>query len=248
MNLAEYAQMYSLETSHWYFTGKRHALKSILERRLHTDGVAAPFLDVGCGTGIILEMLKQFGRPTGVDISSVALDFCRQRGHERLALIAPGGHLPFENDFFSLICAFDILEHLDDDLQLLREMGRVCAPGGSVFLTVPAFDFLWSEHDEALHHRRRYTASGIRSLVERAGLRVHWLSYFNTILFPIAAIFRGFKRLTPAKPQQGKRSEFFVPVPGPINTAWRTVLELEGRFLRYGRLPYGVSVICLAKK
>ena len=111
-------------------------------------------VDMGCGTGINLDALSQFGRVAGVDVSETALSFCRERKAYRLCQ-APVSDLPFRSESIQLLTAFDVLEHCEDDRAVLKEAFRACSPGGWVVFTVPAYQFMWGDHDVVAKHYRR---------------------------------------------------------------------------------------------
>ena len=126
-------------------------------------------LDAGCGTGRNLIEFGGLGEAEGVDFSADAVEFCRRRGIERVQQ-AVLEQLPFDDGRFDVVIATDVIEHLDDDRRALAELRRVTAPGGRLVVTVPAYTWLWSRHDESMHHRRRYTAGRLSAADERRGL------------------------------------------------------------------------------
>ena len=244
MNVEEYQQMYELEDTHWYFIGKRLIIKSILERYL-LPRKNCRILDIGCGTGKILEMLRPFGDVSGADTSIAALEFCRKRGVDNLYHLTREVCLPFIDSSFDFVTAFDVLEHVDDDRRMIREIRRVCNPSGKLLITVPAFMFLWSPHDDAVQHRRRYTKKQLQELLKLEGLRVLQASYTNFFLFPIAVAVRWFRTAF-----HGKRasSEFFIQIPDIVNRLFLSVLRLEAAMIPKISFPFGVSIVCLAEK
>ena len=154
-------------------------------------------LDVGCGTGSMLPLLGRFGAAQGVDTEPKAIELCHERGLTA-ARLYDGSRLPFDDAEFDVACAFDVIEHIPDDVAALRDMARVVRPGGRLVLTVPAFPFLWGPQDEISHHERRYTRATLRAAVAAAGADLRHMSFFNTLLFPpIAAV----RVLRPARPQ-----------------------------------------------
>ena len=244
MNVEEYQQMYELEDKHWYFIGKRLMIKSILERYL-LPAKNSRILDIGCGTGKILEMLQCFGEVSGADTSITALEFCRKRGLDNLHHLTVEGCFPFIDSSFDFVTAFDVLEHVDDDRRMIREIHRVCNPGGKLLLTVPAFMFLWSPHDHAVQHRRRYTKNQLEELVKLEGFCVIRASYTNFFLFPIAVAVRWFRN---AFHQKRAPSEFFIQIPDIVNRLFLSVLRLEAAMIQKVSFPFGVSIVCLAEK
>lgn len=238
----EYEAMYRLEDVYWWFIARRQLAVDVLTRELEGRSDAR-ILDVGCGTGSNLAAFAQLGRATGVDMSREALEFCRLRGVETVAYSAIE-RLPFADGTFDVVTAMDVLEHVDDDLAALEELRRVLRPGGLLLSTVPAYGFLWSEHDEALKHRRRYTAHELRNKLTLRDFAVERTSYFITSLFfPILAMrfHQGlFKKST--YPQTSVRL-----LPRWVNSSLIGLLGLERRLFRHLNLPFGVSIVALAR-
>jgi SAM-dependent methyltransferase len=177
----------------------------------------------------------------GIDTSPHAIAFCRQRGLSKLycgslgAFTAPA---PFE-----LITMLDVVEHVADDLELLRAAVPLLAPRGRLLITVPAFPSLWSAHDEMLHHQRRYTRSTLRRVVAEAGFAIDHLSFFNTLLFPVALARRTISRITGSR----RTNDLEIPFP-PVNAGLRELFAAERRVLSGGSFPFGLSLLCLASK
>src|SRR5262249_15722108 len=184
-----YPILYRVEQSHWWYVGRRRIIESFVKPICdQITGRSARILDVGCGTGANLVMLSQFGDAEGVDISPDALAFCRERGLKHLRLGAAEA-LPYEDEQFDLVTAFDVVEHMDDDVSGLREIRRVLRPGGRVLLFVPTFMFLCGVQDEVSHHRRRYRLPELRRVVREAGFEVERTTYANiTFFLPILLI------------------------------------------------------------
>lgn len=238
-----YSIMRRVEDTHWWFVGRRRIIGSFLEEistNLETD--RARILDVGCGTGANLEMLKSFGSAEGVDVSHEALAFCRERGLENVRH-GKAEQLPFEDNSFDLVTALDVLEHLNDDAAGLGEIGRILRPGGRVLLFVPAFMFLWGTQDDVSHHRRRYTLSGLREVVRKSGLVVERATYANITFFVPILLGRTLMRVTGLRPE----SENNINV-GPLNDMLGRILGAEGTLLKRTNLPFGVSAICVARR
>ncbi len=202
-------------------------------------------LDAGCGTG---RNLLEFGTPgsaTGVDFSPEAVQFCRQRGLEEVQ-VAEVEALPFAEQSFDLILATDVLEHVEDDLVALRELRRVASSGGHLLATVPAYRWLWSQHDHAYHHFRRYTLRELRERVQSGGWEPVAWSYFNSILLPPIAAVRVLAR---RKPTHNGRPDLRL-TPRPLNRLLEQPMRAEAALIRRGgRLPAGVSIgiVCVAR-
>jgi ubiquinone/menaquinone biosynthesis C-methylase UbiE len=241
MKSEEYERMYHLEDSYWWFVGRHHLVLTFL-RSLYRNERNLAILDIGCGTGAMSQKLGDWGTVISADFSSLALAFSQRRGLHRLCA-ADAMRLPFRHNSFDLIIALDILEHLSDDAAALREFRRVLKPGGFIIATVPAYRSLWSSHDEALMHFRRYVACEVRDRFTVAGFRIQKLSYAITFLFPVIWCVRKFASRRDEEPKAS-----LVPVPRPLNRLLVSLLALENALLRRLNLPFGVTVFCLAQR
>ncbi len=238
-----YSIMYEVEGKHWWFVGRRRIIAGFVEKVCRDIGKVQPrILDVGCGTGANLQMLGRFGAAEGVDVSTDALDFCRARG---LAEVKQGAaeSLPFTDASFDLVTGLDVVEHLDDDVAGLREIRRVLRPDGRAVLFVPAFMFLWGVQDDISHHRRRYTLTELKQKLREAGLTVECASYANITFFVPILIGRVMMRVTGLRPA----SENNITV-GALNGLLGKVLGAESWWLRRMSFPFGVSIICVARR
>jgi SAM-dependent methyltransferase len=238
-----YSIMYAVEESHWWFVGRRRILKSFVARIVADLKKTKPrILDIGCGTGANLEMLAEFGEPQGVDVSAEALAFCRARGLDQVRQ-GEAEQLPYEDSKFDLVTALDVVEHLDDDLSGLKEMRRVLHPDGRALIFVPAFMFLWGVQDDISNHRRRYTLRGIKDVLQSAGFELERATYANiTFFFPIL-LGRMLMRVTGFRPA----SENNLTI-GGLNGVLGSLFGAESTFLRYLNFPFGVSIICIARR
>lgn len=246
MQKAEYSIMYDLEQTHWWFLGKGYLIRGILERFFPNPHEKVTSLDIGCGTGMILRNLKTFGMAYGLDSSWEAIQFLKRRAKAPILCADANRCLPFKDNTFSIITCLDVLEHLENDRFLLEEIGRVCKKGGLIIITVPAFDFFWSPHDTALHHKRRYTKAGILDKIHALDLRVERISYFNLCLFiPILAV-RKIRGLMAGS--GNARSDFFIPIPKWVNKGLVFLYRTELRFLKYVNFPFGVSLLFILHK
>jgi SAM-dependent methyltransferase len=228
-----YRQLYELEDRHWWFRGRRAVLWALLQRAGLPERPRV--LDAGCGTGRNLVEFGRLGEAAGVDPSGSAVGFCHARG---LHGVVQAGleRLPFGDASFELILATDVLEHIADDAGAARELRRVAAPGARLLVTVPAYMWLWSHHDDTHHHQRRYTLARLQRVLVRAGWRPLVRTYFNSILLaPIAAV-----RVA----QRGREpSSDYDRTPGRLGDALAAPMRLEAAAIRHGaRLPAGVSI------
>ena len=242
MDSSLYLQMRELEDCHWWFVGRRAIVASQLESSaLPTD---SNILDLGCGTGGNLEMLTQFGKVVGVELDEQAAQLARERGVAAVIRGKLPDGLPLAEGTFQCITLLDVLEHIADDRATLETVNALLGPDGRVLITVPAFPFLWGPHDEAHHHQRRYRAKQLRDLLEASGFEITTLSYCNTWLFPVAALVRLLRKCFP---RGDVGSELVLP-PAPLNTLLAKLFASERYLLRHMNLPFGISLLAVAKK
>ncbi|HTT77484.1 MAG TPA: class I SAM-dependent methyltransferase [Candidatus Binataceae bacterium] len=236
--------MAQVEERHWWFASRR----AIVERfiiRLNLPADAA-LLEPGCGTGGNFAMLARHGRVFAMDADAHARRFATALGNAQVACGSLPDRIPFTGQSFDLILMSDVLEHLDDDVAALRALQHRLKPDGQILITVPAMQWLWSGHDKAHHHRRRYTATTLRHIAEAAGLEVIYLSYFNFILFPMVAGVRLAHRLS-KRDNAGEASNYTTMPWTPINAILRRVFSSERYLLDVMRIPFGVSLLMLAR-
>lgn len=238
MDARIYAEMAALEERHWWFAARRKILgKMLASLRLPAD---AQILEAGCGTGGNLDMLARHGRVYGMETNAQALEFAAAKGTATIAAGRLPAPIPFSDQKFDLIALLDVLEHLDEDAAALDALRARLKPGGWLLLTVPAYPFLWSRHDELHHHKRRYVAGGLRGVIEGAGYRVQYLSYFNTWLFPMIAAARL------AGAGSGHSGDLAMPNRF-INALLTKIFASERLLLGRIALPFGVSLLALAR-
>ena len=233
MHPSAYREMADTEGRHWWFTARRVILSSLISRLGLPE--RAKIVEIGCGTGGNLEMLSAFGEVSAMETDDSARAIAAEKAGARVVIRAGRcpNEIPFERRSFDLVCLFDVLEHIDEDVATLRAVGGLLAPGGHAVITVPAYRWMWSAHDEFLHHKRRYASGELREKIAASGLKTRKLSYFNTLLFPLAATARLFKLSGTAVPAR------------PINGLFHAVFSAE-RFV-VGRLPlpFGVSLLAV---
>lgn len=242
-----YAEYAVFEEKNWWFVSRRTILRSVLRKHLPAQNERR-ILDAGCGTGINLHLLREFGAVEGVDFSEKAIEFCQARGESAMRT-ADIRCLPHEDGSFDLVTALDVLEHIEEDRDALRELVRVCRPGGYVLLTVPSFPSLWGDHDVVNQHVRRYRPAAFFSMVEAGGLQVVHRSGMNLFLLPIAFLWRTYRnwfRREPVTPES-PRPDNMHSHPA-INAILRAVFTAESPLIAGPGLPLGLSILCLAKK
>ncbi|RLE25907.1 MAG: hypothetical protein DRJ61_03120 [Acidobacteria bacterium] len=243
-----YAQYFAFEHNDWWFVARRRIVFELISGFLKEPGAQHRVLDAGCGTGITLQHLAQFGQAFGVDNEPVALDFCKMRKERRLTCAALED-LPYPDGAFDVVTCLDVIEHIEDDERAVAEVCRVIRPGGLLALTVPAFQSLWSDHDVINHHKRRYRRRQIRQLLGE-GFTIELLSHYNTHLLPIAVTVRMLKKLEmklfPAAVRQVKAENTYLP--RSINSLFASIFGSEVFWLKRGSFPVGLSIICIARR
>lgn len=233
-----YAKMAVLEERHWWFAARRKILDKLIST-LHLPP-DAQILEAGCGSGGNLSMLSRHGRVFGMETNPQALEFASAKGMATIAAGRLPAPIPFAGQTFDMIAMLDVLEHLDEDAAALQALRVRLKPGGWLLLTVPAYPFLWSCHDELHHHKRRYIASDLRGAIEDAGYRVQYLSYFNTWLFPLISVARL------AGAGSGHSGDLSMPNRF-INALLTRIFASERMLLGRIALPCGVSLLALAR-
>lgn len=243
-----YADYYEFENHNWWFVSRRRILAALLRKYWPRKNGPIRILDAGCGTGINLEFLTEFGTVTGVDSSDEAIRFCSLR-NSKDARRADITALPFAADSFDLVTALDVLEHIENDVQALDELARVCRPGGWLLITVPVFPSLWGEHDEINQHVRRYIPRHMLDLLHRSGFEIRHKSFMNTWLFPVALFWRSWRRLRRKFIQEHTlaRADNMHHHPW-MNRILTGIFSSELPFVLGPGLPFGLSLVVLAEK
>ena len=241
MERVVFDRMAELDQDHWWFTARRRVLASVI-RRVARPPAKAKILEVGCGTGHNLAMLGQFGR-----VDACELDRCaRALASKRLGRRVKDAKLPdltkFQRNGYDLIALLDVLEHVPDDLSALRAIHMRLKPGGALLLTVPAHAWMWSAHDRAHHHFRRYSRKQLKELFLRSGLEVQLLSYFNTLLFPPIAAARILGKIT------GRESADDRLPADPVNATLDTIFGFERHLVGRLPMPFGVSLVAVVRR
>ena len=238
MDARIYAEMAALEDSHWWFAARRKILDKLISTLpLPAD---AQILEAGCGSGGNLAMLARHGRVYGMETNAQALELAAAKGAGQIAAGRLPAPIPFDDQKFDLIALLDVMEHLNEDAAALSALRARLKPGGWLLITVPAYPFLWSRHDELHHHKRRYVARDLRAVIGAAGLHVHYLSYFNTCLFPLIAAARL------ARLGRGHSGDLSMPNKF-INALLTKIFASEHLLLGRVALPFGVSLLALAR-
>ena len=245
MDRIAYESFAKLEDTHFWFVSRRRIFFDLLDRLLSRRS-DRKILEIGCGAGGLMGPMERYGQVHGLDIDFEYLRFCKNRGFNRL-ICGSGYELPFADASFDLVTLFDTMEHIPDDVRALQEARRVLRPGGLVFVSVPAYQWLWSQNDRIAHHHRRYTMRGLRRTMRTAGLEPQRLTYFNSLLLPLIIPAVLWQKLLE---RRGKLPEDFnntsVKLAGPVNWLFTQIMSSERWLLRALRLPFGHSLIGVA--
>lgn len=241
MKKAEYTRMAEREKNYWWHAGRLKIIKTYLG--IASQGNKGKLLNIGCGTGGTLSTLEKFGKVENVDVSDDAIAFMKQSGYKVEKVT--GIELPFKDSTFETIGAFDVLEHIENDVDALKEWRRVLKPGGRAVITVPAYQWLWSEHDTSLHHFRRHTRGALKQKAAEAGLNVRKASYAIVFSLPLVV---GFRWLNKALGRKTDGETSYVSVPNWVNSLFTALLSLEAKFHRYVSFPFGTSVVVILER
>jgi SAM-dependent methyltransferase len=240
-----YAGLRELEERHFWFVSRREVILAALRRKV-PDLASRPLFDIGCGSGGLLAHLRAAGVPLAgaCDAFPEALELARRRLDVPLLLI-DDGRLPPLGRGQPMVGLFDVLEHIDDDAGTLAWLHSVLEPGGVLALTVPAHPFLYDYKDALSRHRRRYAGGELRRKLEAVGFEVLLLEHFMATLVPIRWIGRfaafGTRR------GEGERPDQLTLVPW-VNGLMLAALRVEQIFSRWARLPFGTSLIAIARR
>jgi len=235
-----YQDLYDLENKHWWHIAKRRIVMDLI--RTYCKIKKPKILDMGCGTGKNLETFKELGTAFGIDSSLQAIKFCQKRGLNNIHL-GKAERTSFPANSFDLISLLDVLEHTDDN-KTLKEVCRLLHKDGFVIITVPALPLLWSKWDVVLHHKRRYTKKNLKQILEKNQLRILKISYMYSFLVLPVVIIRIIKNLLFPKHYP---SDFLFTFP-LLDKILFQLARLEAIFIRKGLVPFGLSLIVIARK
>jgi len=245
MEAVEYRKLEDFEKHYWWHKGKLSLIASLYNKYLKGKKDLR-ILEIGCGTGEVLNMLKNWGEVTGIDYSRKAIDVCKRRGFADL-YCEDVNKLDLSKDYgkYDLILALDVLEHIRDDVKTMKKVRELLKPGGLFFVAVPAYKFLWSTHDEALHHLRRYHSLEINQKLKDSGFKILKSTHFVAALFfPIALVrlLNNFIR------RRAYPKTHYLPLPKIINDLFTKILQIESKVIENVYLPVGTTLVVVAKK
>lgn len=243
MQTTEYARMAEQESTYWWHKGRLRIIETYLRAAIGGQK-GVKILNVGSGTGGTIDMLDTYGLTDNVDVSDDAINFMKKRGYRRITKVS-GVKLPFKDKSYDIVGAFDVLEHIGEEHEALKEWRRVLKDGGAVVLTVPAYQWLWSGHDVSLHHKRRYTTRRLKAAAEAADLKPEQLSYAIVFSLPMIVSFRFLNKVL----RRGTNAETsYVPVPRWINNLFTWFLYNEAGLHKILPMPFGTSVVAVFRR
>lgn len=236
-----FERLAALEEDNFWFRSRNRLIVWAIE---HFFSTAEDLLEVGCGTGVVLKAIRsRFPalRIVGTDLSDEAIRVASERVDAEFVQL-DAREIPFEDEF-DVACAFDVLEHVDDDQRVLAHLAKATHRGGGLVVTVPQYEWLWSAADDYGGHERRYTKRELHQKIEEAGFRVVRSSSWVSTLLPIVALSRLRDRR--ARAEYDPSREFQLP--RALNRALESVLDVESAAIRVGlTLPFGTSRLVVA--
>jgi ubiquinone/menaquinone biosynthesis C-methylase UbiE len=245
MNTAEFDRMFEVEETHWWYRARRSLVRAALDRYAD-DGRRLKTLDLACATGMSFRFLSDRCDVRGIDISEETIRLCARRGIDRIVR-GDALALPFAASSFDLVLALDAFEHFQDDVQAMAEVYRVLSPGGLLIVTVPAFMALWSPHDEAYHHFRRYRRAQLRGRLQSVGFDCRRMSYSSMLAFLPVLLMRRMRSLLSSSSEEAS-SDFSVPMPRPLEWLADGLTRAEIAVEKRIDLPFGVSLYGVMSK
>lgn len=233
-----YYEMYKNENTQWWWVSQRKILRKVLNRYISNE--TKNVLEVGCGTGGNLLMLKEYGDLSAMEPNDDARRLSNSRNicHVKKGVLP--NNIPFD-ECFDLICLLGVLEHVDEDLETLKSIKNKLKQKGVLLITVPAYKFLWGFHDVVVHHKRRYTKKELTELLSKSGLKIKYITYYNTFLFPIIAIIKILKNILGIKKDNESSKPWF-----PINFLLTKIFSSEKLIIPTLSFPFGVHFLIVA--
>lgn len=243
-----FESLFRNEEKNFWFRSRNQVILTLFKK--YTPIKKARFLEIGCGTGYVLRGITQSGdhEVCGAEIHVEGLIYARKRLPEVELIQLDATRMPFKNEY-DAIGAFDVLEHITEDIQVMKEVNKALKPGGHFYITVPQYPWMWSYLDDIAYHKRRYTRKELQSKLIESGYEVKYIGSFVCSLFPAMALSRMFKK--DEAPLQSERekidSEFNIP--GWMNALFRGILKIDEFLIHLGiSLPFGGSLVAVAQK
>jgi SAM-dependent methyltransferase len=242
MNIEMYRIFFEIQKKHWWFVTRKKIVLDTITRYLSKDSKTR-ILDIGCGSGLMLNALEEIGQTFGMDMSDEAISFSKEIFNGKVEKGFLPNQVPYEENFFDLIIALDVIEHVEQDVESLKAIRSRLVSDGKAVITVPAYMFLWSKFDELNEHKRRYTLTELNTKLEQAGFTVEKISYYNTLLFPVIFVVRMLNNVL----KRDGASDIDMPS-SPVNVILEKIFGIEKYLLRLANLPFGVSILAVVRK
>jgi SAM-dependent methyltransferase len=246
MDTELYPGLYEAENNGWWSVSRRKMVIKFLQRLSNMPDMPL-ILDFGCGTGKMLEDLKKIALVHGCDNNDAAIEFCKLRGLQNITKIRDAS-TPYPDNYFDVILAMDVIEHIENDLDVIKELKRILKPGGYLFITVPAFMTLWTSRDERLHHYRRYDKNELIKKLMAAGVDLKKCSYMHLFyFFPLLFFYKYISFFRSKESIPDIKTDYSI-LPKIINLIFIKILDIESYLLRYINFPFGVSLFSISQK
>lgn len=241
MERVVYDRMSDLEMHHWWFVARRKIIAKLIGS-ISRGQRSLSILEAGCGSGGNLTLLQKFGNVDAFEFDERARETARKRSGLDIEFGALPDDLPRLDRPYDLIGVFDVLEHIEDDVGSLSALAALLEDEGQILVTVPAFPWLWSQHDVRHHHFRRYTRASLEAAAKKAGLEVTRSTYFNTFLFPVAIVGRTVKKLL------GRQTPDDQMPPNWLNALLTQIFQAESHVIGHMRFPFGLSLAVVLER
>jgi ubiquinone/menaquinone biosynthesis C-methylase UbiE len=248
MNIDEYKRNFEEEDKNWYFKGIKNLGQRIVDKFFVQHGPNEIVLDIGCGTGGKFSLLNKFGKVIGIEYIFEGLRYYKKRNLPVSLLNGSGDYLPIKSNSVDKILLFDVIEHIKDDDKVLSEINRILKPGGQFLIYTSAFMFLWTSHDIANQHFRRYDFTDLIKKIEKQGLEINFQNYSNIIFFPGLLLKKFFETIFTSKNEKENSERSIITLPKVINYILVKILDIESFLVTHFRLPFGVSIVVVGKK
>lgn len=238
-------ELYNIEKKHFHSQVRRDLFFDLVKHRYAGFGPGSRIVDIGCASGIFLEHLndKGFKNLSGIDPNPDSIEFIRENLPDiNLHALYLKDYLEQEGKKFDFVFLLDVLEHIEDDESFLKEVKSLLTTESKVLISVPAFKWLWSDHDRMCNHFRRYSKKELKKLLDACGYKVEFCSYYSTILFPLVVLQKLISRV-----KKYEDHSSFLPPPF-LNRIFKAIYKQEIPLLKRISLPFGSSLICFASK
>jgi 2-polyprenyl-3-methyl-5-hydroxy-6-metoxy-1,4-benzoquinol methylase len=243
MERGVYQKFYEVDKNHFWKISRRRLILEWLQRYAQ-DKRGLKILDIGGACSILSSDMRKLGQVTVIEPDSETVKIAK----ELFAIDIRYGKLPNDipvEGLYDVVTLLDVLEHIDDDKEAIKSVWKLLRPGGLFLCTVPAFQWLWSSHDVALHHKRRYHCKGLFNLLQAAGFEIKRFSYYTSLFFPITVLHRLARKVIPPE----KPGTYSAPIQSVfINSLLCAIMSIERFALRYVDLPFGSSLIAVCFK